>query len=251
MSEAQMKKYMIEISNMTKSFGENTAVDRLTLNVAQGEFFCFLGPNGAGKTTTIKVLTGLLYPTSGEVKIDGLDIKKEHVSVKKIMSYIPDFPYIFEKLTGREFLEFVARMYDVPPELSEERIQEYLKMFSLTDRADHLMEDYSHGMRQKIVISAAMIHDPKLIIVDEPMVGLDPKGIRQVKDLFKQKTKEGGCVFMSTHILSMAEELADRIGIIHQGRLVALGTRDEILARAEHKKDFEEIFMALSDETES
>lgn len=237
---------IIRIQNLTKMFGMVKAVDNLTLEVAEGEFFCFLGPNGAGKTTTIKVLTGLLRPTSGTAYIGGHDILLDPVSAKRIIGYIPDHPYLYEKLSGREFMRFVAGMYRVNSETLDDRIEELMGLFGINAYADQLIEDYSHGMRQKLIFSATFLHAPKVVIVDEPWVGLDPKSIRFVKDYLREKTREGVAIFMSTHTLSIAEEVADRIGIIHKGKLIASGTVKDI--KENRLGNLEDVFLALTAE---
>ena len=237
---------MIEIRNLTKTFGAVRAVDNLSLDIKEGEFFCFLGPNGAGKTTTIKILTGLLRPTSGTALIAGHDITTNSVEAKRIIGYIPDHPYIYEKLSGREFMKFVAGMYNLNGAALGHRIDELLEMFGILEYADQLTEDYSHGMRQKLIFSATFLHSPRVVIVDEPWVGLDPKSIRFVKDYLKSRTREGLAIFMSTHTLSIAEEVADRIGIIHKGRLIALGTPNQI--KANSAGNLEDVFLELTAE---
>ena len=237
---------IIQIRNLTKVFGSTTAVNNLSLDVGHGEFFCFLGPNGAGKTTTIKILTGLLRPTSGAASIDGSDIITDPVSAKQAIGYIPDHPYLYEKLSGREFMRFIAGMYHLDGVATDHRIDELLDLFGILEYADQLTEDYSHGMRQKLIFSATFLHSPRVVIVDEPWVGLDPKSIRFLKDFLKSKTREGLSIFMSTHTLSIAEEIADRVGIIHRGKLIALGTVEEI--KASNVRNLEDVFLELTAE---
>ncbi len=237
---------IIDIRNLTKMFGSTRAVDDLSLEVAEGEFFCFLGPNGAGKTTTIKILTGLLRPTTGTALIGGYDITSNPVEAKRGIGYIPDHPYLYEKLSGREFMRFVAGMYNLDGDALGRRIDELMEQFGIIEYADQLTEDYSHGMRQKLIFSATFLHSPKIVIVDEPWVGLDPKSIRNVKDYLKSRTREGVSIFMSTHTLSIAEEIADRIGIIHKGRLIALGAVEEI--KASDIRNLEDVFLELTAE---
>ena len=237
---------MIDISNLTKVFGTTRAVDNLSLEVQEGEFFCFLGPNGAGKTTTIKILAGLLRPTSGAARIDGYDVTTNPVEAKRSIGYIPDTPYLYEKLSGREFMRFVAGMYNLDGDALGRRIDELMEQFGIIDYADQLTEDYSHGMRQKLIFSATFLHSPRVVIVDEPWVGLDPKSIRNVKDYLKERTREGLSIFMSTHTLSIAEEIADRIGIIHKGRLIFLGRVEEI--KAGRVRNLEDVFLELTAE---
>jgi ABC-2 type transport system ATP-binding protein len=242
---------MIRTENLTKRFGDNAAVDCLNLEIKAGEFFCFLGPNGAGKTTTIKMLTGLLHPTEGRALLGGHDIQQEPVEAKRLIGYIPDSPFLYEKLTGREFMRFVAGLYQMDGQAVGARSDEILKLFGILSVADQLIEDYSHGMRQKLSFASCFLHEPKIVIVDEPWVGLDPKNIRFVKDYLKARTKEGLTVFMSTHTLSIAEETADRIGIIHNGKLLHIGTVPEIMAMARHPASLEDVFLELTQGNET
>jgi ABC-2 type transport system ATP-binding protein len=237
---------MIITENLTKRFGNVVAVSALNLEVGAGEFFCFLGPNGAGKTTTIKLLTGLLHPSAGRALLGGCDIQREPIQAKKLIGYIPDQPFLYEKLTGREFLWFVAGLYQLDHGRVGKTIEDLLDLFQLRDVGDQLTEDYSHGMRQKLSFAACFLHEPQIVIVDEPWVGLDPRNIRFVKDYLKQKTRRGLTVFMSTHTLSIAEEVADRIGIIHQGRLLHVGTVAEIKALATAPGSLEDVFLELT-----
>lgn len=240
---------MIRTENLTKHFGGKTAVNGLDLDIAPGTFFCFLGPNGAGKTTTIKMLTGLLRPSSGRAILGGLDIQKDPVETKRLIGYVPDHPFLYDKLTGREFMRFVAGLFQLSEEDYRARCEPLLASFELSAMADQLIEDYSHGMRQKLSFASCFLHDPRIVIVDEPWVGLDPKNIRFVKDFLKRKTREEGLtVFMSTHTLSIAEEVADRIGIIHQGRLLGVGTVEQIKALSDNPGSLEEVFLAMTQE---
>jgi len=237
---------MIQTNNLTKKFGVKTAVNNLNLTLKKGELFGFLGPNAAGKTTTIKLLTGLLKPTEGSAFICGYDVQKDYIKAKSILSYIPDVPYLYERLTGREFLRFVSEIYLMDIKIAQKIIEELLEFLSIKDYADVLIEEYSHGMRQKLIICAALLHDPEVIIVDEPMVGLDPKTSRIVKDIFRKKAQDGKTVFMSTHTLSVAEEICDRVGIIDNGSLVAVGTLDELRKMSGVEGELEEIFLRLT-----
>ena len=237
---------MIVTKNLRKEFGDNVAVANLNLHIKEGEFFCFLGPNGAGKTTTIKMLTGLIRPTSGTATLGGFDIAKEPVEAKKLIGYIPDHPFLYEKLTGREFMRFVAGLYKMPRTETDETADELLNTFELGKVADQLIENYSHGMRQKLSFASCFLHEPKVLIVDEPWVGLDPKNIRFVKDYLKARTREGLTVLMSTHTLAIAEEIADRIGIIDLGKLLHVGTVSEIMALHENPDSLEEVFLDLT-----
>ncbi|MFH1740726.1 MAG: ABC transporter ATP-binding protein [bacterium] len=250
---------MIRTTDLTKHFGSVRAVEDLNLSVSKGELFGFLGPNGAGKTTTIKMLTGLLRPTSGQVVLGGdenhpgYDMAAEPEKAKAMTGYVPDQPFLYEKLSGYEFIHFVAGLYNVPPRQADEKIDQYFALFGLSDAAHYLIESYSHGMRQKVVMTAALVHDPAVLILDEQMVGLDPRSARLLKDLLKQKSREGMTIFLSTHTLDIAEELCNRIGIIQRGHLIALGTMDELrtLARDDDLKDrLEAIFLKLTQEEE-
>lgn len=238
---------MIRTESLTKRFGDNTAVDQLDLDVAEGEFFCFLGPNGAGKTTTIKMLTGLIQPTSGTATIGGFDILSEPIKAKEVLGYIPDHPFLYEKLTGREFMHFVAGLYNMPGDRVDDDVDELLHTFEVGEVGDQLIENYSHGMRQKLSFASCFLHRPKIVIVDEPWVGLDPKNIRAVKNYLKRKTREEGLtVLMSTHTLSIAEEVADRIAIINLGKLLHVGTVAEIMNLEESRDTLEEVFLELT-----
>lgn len=237
---------MIQLEHLTKRFGAFTAVNDLNLNIAEGEIFGFLGPNGAGKTTTIRMMMGLLRPTIGRVVLGGHDLAVDPLSAKAISAFVPDRPYIYEKLTGREFLKFVGGLYQVPPAQCRERTEESLTFFSLTDWGDELVESYSHGMKQRLVVASALLHDPKILVVDEPMVGMDPIGARLFKALLRSLTLKGKTIFMSTHSLEVAEELCDRIGIILGGKLIALGTLDELQRQAGSESRLEDIFLKLT-----
>jgi ABC-2 type transport system ATP-binding protein len=239
---------MIELINLTKRFGNVVAVNRLNLSVSKGEIFGFIGPNGAGKTTTLRMMGGVLVPTEGTVTIDGLNIAREPEEAKKRIGFIPDRPYLYEKLTGMEFLKFTGDLYGVESDLFRKKSEEVLKKFLLYDWGDELIESYSHGMKQRLIISAAILHDPKVIIVDEPMVGLDPAGIKMVKGLFRDLAQKGTTLFMSTHTLALAEDVCDRIGIIHKGMLIATGTIEELKQRAQVREgDLEKVFLILTE----
>jgi len=250
---AEAPRAMIETRGLGKRFGEKVAVDSLDLRIAEGEFFCFLGPNGAGKTTTIKMLTGLLRPTAGEALVGGFDVQRDPLAAKALLGYIPDHPFLYDKLTGRELMRFVAGLYELPEDELRESCDRLLETFEILHVADQLIEDYSHGMRQKLSFASCFLHRPSVVIVDEPWVGLDPKNIRRVKTYLRQRTREGLTVFMSTHTLSIAEELADRIGIIDQGRLLHVGTVAEIKALARNPGSLEDVFLELTrgDESEA
>ena len=240
---------MIEIKGLTKKYGNFTAVDAIDLQVPSGQLFGFLGPNGAGKTTTLRMIAGILQPTAGSVRIGGIDIAADPSGAKAIMGFIPDRPFIYEKLTGGEFLRFVAGLYGQSGDVVEHRMTELLTLFDLIEWRDELVESYSHGMRQKLIISSAFLHRPEVIVVDEPMVGLDPKAARILKDLFREYVSRGHTIMMSTHTMEVAESLCDRIAIIHGGRIRAAGTMDELYASVEAgAKGLEELFLRLTGE---
>lgn len=239
---------MIKTVGLTKTFGTVTAVDNLNLDIPRGEVFVFLGPNAAGKTTTIKLLTGLLKPTSGSVYIGGFDLTRQYLEAKRLISYVPDIPYLYDKLTGRELLKFVADLYEMPKALGKSRAQELLEKFGLIEYKDQLIEDYSHGTKKKLVMCAAFLHQPQVVIIDEPMVGLDPRSRRLVMDMLKESSQDGCTVFLSTHTLSVAEELADLIGIINRGRLVSIGTMEQLRQMSRTTGRLEEAFLQLTEE---
>lgn len=239
---------MIKIENLSKRYAEKIAVNNLELEVPAGEFFCFLGPNGAGKTTTIKMLTGLVRPTSGRAVIGDFDIQQQPVEAKQLLGYVPDHPHLYDRLTGREMMRFVAGLYRLPKATFEELCDALLETFELSQVGDQLVESYSHGMRQKLSFATCFLHQPQVVVVDEPWVGLDPKNIRAVKTYLEQQTARGLTVFMSTHSLSIAEEVADRVGIIHRGRLLHVGTVDEVKKLADHPGSLEDVFLQLTRE---
>jgi ABC-2 type transport system ATP-binding protein len=238
---------MIQIRKLTKTFGALTAVDDLTLDIPAGEVFAFLGPNAAGKTTTIKLLTGLLRPTSGSCAIGGHDLQREPEAAKRLLAYIPDFPFLYEKLTCVEFMRFIGEMFEVPAGEIPTRTATLFERFGLDEYRHELTENLSHGTRQRLVIVSALLHDPKVLIIDEPMVGLDPMHTRVVKEELKARSRAGVTVFLSTHQLAIAEALADRIGIIGHGRLLALGTLDELRRQTAGTRELEDIFLALTE----
>lgn len=238
----------IDIRDVTKRYGNFTAVDRLNLDIQPGELFAFLGPNGAGKTTTIKMIAGLLLPDSGTVHLCGHPMGRDGRQAKAQLAYVPDQPFLYEKLSGREFLDFVAEMYAMPADVRQRRLDALVERLELAPFWDKLCEGYSHGMKQRTVLAAAMLHGPRVLVIDEPMVGLDPKTVRRVKDLMRELTSQGGTVFMSTHTLEVAEAVADRIGIINHGRLVAIGTAAELKASAPQNSTLEDIFLKLTGE---
>lgn len=242
---------MVHVRALTKRFGALTAVNGIDLEIAQGEFFAFLGPNGAGKTTTIKMLSGLLRPTSGEVRVGGFDIQREPEKAKAQLAYVPDFPFLYDKLTAREFMQFVGELFQMDRKIVEQRTEDLFETFHLTDYRHELAENLSHGTRQRLVISSALLHDPKVLIIDEPMVGLDPTHARIVKQEFRARSRAGMTIFLSTHQLSVAEEVADRIGIIHHGKLIALGTVDELRQQTSEAGALEKVFLNLIDQEEA
>jgi ABC-2 type transport system ATP-binding protein len=244
---------MIETIQLCKDFDGKRAVIDLDLSIRSGELFCFLGPNGAGKTTTIKMLAGLLIPTSGTARVAGFDIQTQPEEAKRRIGYIPDRPYLYEKLSGRDFFTFVGDLFGIDRAQQARRLNHYFDLFKLRGAADQFIENYSHGMRQKLVFAAALMHEPEVLIVDEPMVGLDPQSARTIKTLLREEARAGKTLFLSTHTLSVAEELADRIGVIHHGRILFLGTIAELKESMARDGSLEELFLLLTedeDETE-
>jgi len=239
---------MIELHAVTKNYGSKVAVQDLNLTIAAGELFAFLGPNGAGKTTTIKLMCGLLFPTSGTVRVGGYDLQREGDQARQLISYVPDQPYLYEKLTGREFLQFIADMYGLDPQKGRERAEAMIQLFELDDFVDDLTERYSHGMRQRTVFAGALLHDPRVLIVDEPTVGLDPRSVRLLKNLLRSEANRGMTVFLSTHSLDIAQELADRIGIVDHGRLISCGTLEALRSQASMVGSLEDVFLKLTSE---
>jgi ABC-2 type transport system ATP-binding protein len=240
----------IVVDDMTKHYGNVVAVDHISFQINEGEIFGFLGPNGAGKTTTIRMMAGLMKPTSGRILLDGKDVFRKPEEAKAILGYIPDRPYLYEKLTGGEFLEFIAGLHHLEQEDGwEKRSQGLLEYFDLLPWRRELIESYSHGMRQRLIITAALLHRPKVLVADEPVVGLDPRGVRLVKSLFRDLVNDGMALFLSTHILGIAEDLCPRIGIIHEGQLVALGSMSEIREQAQCRDErLEPLFLKLTQE---
>jgi ABC-2 type transport system ATP-binding protein len=239
---------MIRLEAVSKNYGSFTAVHPLDLELARGELFGFLGPNGAGKTTAMRMVVGVLRPTSGRITIAGHDIAREPIAAKQLIGYIPDRPSLYEKLTGAEFLRFVSGLWGRDGAAAERRGLELLELFDLGRWKDSLIESYSHGMRQKLLISSALVHGPSVLVVDEPMVGLDPRAARMIKDLLRTFTEQGGTVFLSTHTLEVAETLCTRIAILHAGRICAMGTMSELRAQAAAgTAGLEDIFLKLTD----
>lgn len=238
---------MLEISNVTKTFNTLKAVDDLSLTVNDGEIVGFVGPNGAGKTTTMKMLTGILKPDSGTVNINGFDMSKQPLEAKEIIGYISDSPDMFLRLKGIEFLNFIADIYKVPTDVRRERIEIFATRFGLMDALDLPMQNYSHGMRQKMMVAAALVHNPPVWILDEPLIGLDPKSAYNLKAMMHEHASTGNCVLFSTHVLEVAEKLCDKIVIINHGKDIFYGTMDELTSRYPGK-DFEQIFLEMTGE---
>jgi len=239
---------MIQFDQVQRCFGQTKAVDGLDFKVLAGELFAYLGPNGAGKTTTIKMIVGLLRPTSGRITLGGYDVVKQRREANRLLGYVPDQPFVYEKLSGREFLKFVADMHGLDTRVAFDRLEREIDTFELSSFVDDLTESYSHGMKQRLIFAAAMLHDPAVLVLDEPMVGLDPRSCRLVKDLLRQRADEGMTIFMSTHTLSVAEEIADVIGILQNGCLHFLGTLDELRkgASSQHRT-LEQLYLGLTD----
>jgi len=239
---------MIDIKQVTRKYGTKTAVDCLDLRIPRGELFACLGHNGAGKTTTIKMMVGLLQPTAGSIDIAGFDVVTQSRESSLRVGYVPDEPYLYDKLSGREFLQFVAEMYGLPQDVASKSIDKQINEFGLVGFVDQLAESYSHGMKQRLVFASALLHNPELLIVDEPMVGLDPRSMRLVKDLLKTRVRNGGTVFMSTHTLAIAEEIADRIGVMSQGKIQFLGTVAQLREQLSSDESLEQLFLTLTEE---
>jgi ABC-2 type transport system ATP-binding protein len=238
---------VITLTGLTKRYGRFTAVDGIDLTVPKGELFGFLGPNGAGKTTTFRMIAGIILPTGGHIQIGGVDLLRQPLLAKRRLGYIPDRPFVYDKVTGAEFLRFVAALYDAQDASLERRIDELLELFELTPWKHELTESYSHGMRQKLIIASALVHRPEVIVVDEPMVGLDPKGARLLKDLFRQFVNRGGTILMSTHTLEVAEGMCDRIAIMQAGRILAHGTMADLREQTESgDASLEDLFLRLT-----
>ena len=242
-----MPETLIETRNIIKRYGDKVAVNNVSFDVHAGEIFGFLGPNGAGKTTTIKIIVGLLQPTSGSVKVDGFDIQTQSLQAKAVSGYVPDTPNLYAKLTGRELLRFVGDLYNLDRQQVTRRIDELLRILDLTAAANDTIDSYSHGMQQKASLAAALVHDPRVLVLDEPTVGLDPKSARLIKDILRQLAERGAAVMLSTHILEIAERMCDRIGIINKGQLVAIGTMDELRHLGQSgETSLEDIFLGLT-----
>jgi ABC-2 type transport system ATP-binding protein len=238
---------LIELHDLSKTYGDKIAVKNVSLEVTGGEVFGFLGPNGAGKTTTIKMIVGLLRPSLGSVKVAGFDIQTQPLQAKSASGYVPDSPNLYAKLSGRELLRFVGDLYNLDRQQAAQRAEELLQLLDLSAAADDTIDSYSHGMQQKTSLAAALMHDPKVLVLDEPTVGLDPKSARLIKDLLRQMAERGAAVFLSTHILEIAERMCDRIGIINKGELIAVGTMNELRALGQAgEASLEDIFLSLT-----
>jgi ABC-2 type transport system ATP-binding protein len=237
---------MIELEHLTKRFGDLVAVQDVCLTVPRGEFFAVLGPNAAGKTTTLKILAGLMKPSSGRARVGGFDVLEQPLEARRRMAFVPDFPFLYEKLTPIEFFRFTAQLFHMPEARVQQNLSELIKRFNLEMFAQKPIEGLSHGTRQRVAIVSALLHDPEAFIIDEPMVGLDPQHARVVKDILKERATAGMAVLLSTHQLSVAEEMADRIGIMHQGRLIAVGTPGELRHESGQAGPLEDVFLALT-----
>src|SRR3954470_9489713 len=237
---------MIELINLTKKFGDLVAVNNVSLTVPRGEFFAVLGPNAAGKTTTIRILAGLLKPTSGSARVAGFDVQNESLEARRRIAYVPDFPFLYDKLTPWEFFRFTGQLFRMEDQQIRAAGSELIGRFNLGEYSNKPIEGLSHGTRQRVAIVSALLHDPEVFVIDEPMVGLDPYHSRVVKDVLKERSQQGMTVFLSTHQLSVAEEMADRIGIIHQGRMIAVGTPDHLRKNSGVSGALEKTFLALT-----
>jgi ABC-2 type transport system ATP-binding protein len=237
---------MIELVHLVKKFGELVAVNDLSLTISRGEFFAMLGPNAAGKTTTLKILAGLMKPTSGSALVAGLDVQTHPLETRRRMAFVPDFPFLYDKLTPWEFIRFTGQLYGMPEGQIESNGLALVERFNLEPFANKMIEGLSHGTKQRVAIVSALLHEPEIFVIDEPMIGLDPHHVRVVKDILKERSQAGMTVLLSTHQLSVAEEMADRIGIIHGGRLIAVGTRDELKRQSGTAGPLEEVFLTLT-----
>ncbi len=238
---------MISIEHLVKRYDDHAAVNDISLEVKAGEIFGFLGPNGAGKTSAIKMMMGLMKPTSGSITIDGYDIQKDPISAKKVMGYIPDRPILYEKLTAWEYMKFIAGLYSVDKKNLEERSRKFLEIFSLSEWTNELVENFSHGMKQRLNLSAVFMRNPKVLILDEPLIGLDPRGARLLKEILHASRNNGMCIFMSTHILEIAEQMCDRMAIIHKGNIIATGTSEDMRGQAHSPESgLEQVFLRLT-----
>jgi ABC-2 type transport system ATP-binding protein len=237
---------MIELVNLVKKYGDLTAVNDISLTIPRGEFFAMLGPNAAGKTTTLKILAGLMRPTSGSARVCGFDMQLQPLEARRRIAYVPDFPFLYDKLTAWEFFRFTGQLFQMADAKIASNAQELIARFHLADFVNRPLEGLSHGTRQRVAIVSALLHDPEVFVIDEPMVGLDPQHARVVKDVFKERSRAGVTVLVSTHQLSIAEEMADRIGIMSAGRLIALGTREELRQQSGVSGALEQTFLSLT-----
>lgn len=241
---------MLKLQNLSKTYSKGAvkAVDNIDLEIKSGEIFGFLGPNGAGKTTTIKMIVGLLKPDSGNIILDGVNVWEDSLKAKSMISYVPDNPEIYDRLTGIEYLNFIADMYGISKDERSEKIKYYTNMFNIEDALGDIINSYSHGMKQKLVLTSALLNNPNLFILDEPMVGLDPKSSFNLKEIMRKMCDQGKTVFFSTHVMEVAEKLCDRIAIINKGKIIALGTMEELRAHAQEQQSLENIFLELTDD---
>mgnify|MGYP006300231557 CR=1 FL=1 len=237
---------MIELKDLCKNYGQFPAVKKLSLSVPRGELFCFLGPNGAGKTTTIKVMTGLLSPSSGSAFIDGFNIQTQPVEAKTVMGYVPDMPFLYDRLTATEFFEFTGDLYGLPQAEIREELDKSFDLFGLSEQKNSLINDLSHGMKQRLIYASTFLHKPAVMFIDEPLIGLDPYTIRLLKDILVEKARSGMTIFLTTHILALAEDIADRIGIIMRGRMIACGALPELLEKYGNRKNLEDLFLSIT-----
>jgi ABC-2 type transport system ATP-binding protein len=238
---------MISIQGVTKTYGKKVAVDNLSLEIAPGEFFAVLGHNGAGKTTTIKMIAGLLRASAGKILVGGVDVQADPIAAKKVSAYVPDQPFLYDKLSGIEFMNFIADLYGVDGAGRTKEIDRLVELFGMKDFVRELTESYSHGMKQRLVLAATLLHKPRVILVDEPLVGLDPHTARLVKQVFRDQARAGTSIFMSTHVLSVAEDFADRIGIMLQGKIVALGRMEDLRRQAQLEGKLEDVFFKITE----
>jgi ABC-2 type transport system ATP-binding protein len=241
---------MLQLNNISKSYNKGAikAVDNINLEIKSGEIFGFLGPNGAGKTTTIKMIVGLLKPDEGRITLDGVNVWEESLKAKSMISYVPDNPEIYDRLNGIEYLNFIADMHGISREERKEKIRYYSQLFNIEDSLGDIISSFSHGMKQKLVLTSALINNPNLFILDEPMVGLDPKSSFNLKEIMRKMCDEGKTVFFSTHVMEVAEKLCDRIAIINKGKIIAHGTMDELRAHAKERESLENIFLELTED---
>lgn len=238
---------MIEVAHLTKRFGSFCAVKNLSMNIPRGEIFAFLGPNGAGKTTTIKMMVGLLRPSEGSIRIAGLPMAHDAINAKRLIAYIPDMPYLYEHLTAEEFFRFTGDLYGVAKSRVDAELAASFQLFRIYESRNILIRDFSHGMRQRLIYCSSLLHEPAVFFIDEPLIGLDPQSIRMIKDLLRQKARDGMTIFLTTHILALAEDIADRIGIIAHGELLVVGTARELITKTGVDGGLEEAFLALTE----